>query len=400
MLPVTAPLLHAFGLVLTALGLAIAAYLIAPIGPEVLSAAELTELRRALACYAAVAALFALTCALYPARRALALARHRRRPHLLGRLIGDMSSSSRRARQRALQLLADYAGHPFGAVACWPYQWHTAEQFESLVALYREWWQHHQARAPKETLSKFILARSRAIALAGHNATLREGSDIREAKLGRELPPLAEELFVESMRGRVEQALRHVAQTINHARDGALVAAGEEAVRSVFVELLWDALEQGLRMRLAADAELPPPSPPAATPHEAHPSLRSRARLALDRAADAIRDTLLDWDLEPEERAAKPPPVPLPALDPKVLVAALREPVEAALEDIAETLNQAPDARALAATEPNLRPILEGLLVEAVVRCEELRLGALVERLPTAEGGWAQKYRRMKAAEG
>jgi hypothetical protein len=391
---------------LAAAGFCAVALLLAPPVTEAVPEDFLAGSRLVLALAAAVAALFCLGAAVAPVRRALALARHRRRPELLAAVAADLTSPSRGQRRRALQFVADYAGHPFGAVSCWPYSRHTAEQFESLVALYREWWRHHEAAAQGETLSQLILSGSRAVAIAGRGAALQENSGLCEWGPKRELPPLSADRFVESLRGEVEQALRRVAETINQAPTGALVAAGEAEVRYVFADLLWEALARGLRLRLAAAGLLPPPAGPppppvVEKPRDARPPLRARAEQALGRAADAIRDAVLDWDPELEERPSAPPPVPLPPLGPKVLVGALRGPVEEALERIAEALNEAPDARALAALEPDLRPLLEELLFEAVARGEELRLDAALAGLPAApEGGWRKKYRRMKAAEG
>jgi hypothetical protein len=77
-------------------------------------------------------------------------------------------------------------------------------------------------------------------------------------RAARELPPLSPPQFVEAMRGHMEWTLWQVAHAINQAPTGNVVVATEEAVRGLFGELWWDALELGAQMRVnAALAELP-----------------------------------------------------------------------------------------------------------------------------------------------
>jgi hypothetical protein len=67
-----------------------------------------------------------------------------------------------------------------------------------------------------------------------------------------ELPPLSPDRFVDALRGKVEDALGCMADAINEARGGQVVAASEERVRNLFADLWCDALEVGLRLRIDA----------------------------------------------------------------------------------------------------------------------------------------------------
>ncbi len=73
-----------------------------------------------------------------------------------------------------------------------------------------------------------------------------------------ELPPLDREVFAEALRGRLDETLRQVADAINAAPTGAVVAASQERVHDLFVALWCEALELGLRMRMEAAGREPP----------------------------------------------------------------------------------------------------------------------------------------------
>jgi hypothetical protein len=74
-----------------------------------------------------------------------------------------------------------------------------------------------------------------------------------------EMPPLSREQFIELMRRRVEETLGRVADAINAAPAGQVIAGSEERVRDLFGELRRQAFEQGVQMRTdAAEAAFPP----------------------------------------------------------------------------------------------------------------------------------------------
>ena len=131
-------------------------------------------------------------------------------------------------------------------------------------------------------------------------------------------------------------------------------------------------------------------------------ALGRRAQPVLDRAADKVKDALLDWDAEEDELPRPVARAPLPPLEPELLVADLRPQVEDALRRLAETLNEAPTLEALAACEPEVRRLTAELARQTVERAAQARVDAAVARLPTAsgKGAWAEKLRRMRAADG
>jgi hypothetical protein len=74
-----------------------------------------------------------------------------------------------------------------------------------------------------------------------------------------ELPRMSEHQFVEALRGKVEETLQRIAETINEAPTGKIIEASEEKVCRMLAELWTKALQLGVQMRLeAAEAEMPP----------------------------------------------------------------------------------------------------------------------------------------------
>ena len=66
------------------------------------------------------------------------------------------------------------------------------------------------------------------------------------------MPKLSREQFVEQMRSLFEESLGKVADAINDAPAGRVIAASEEPVRNVFTEFRRRAYELGLQMRIDA----------------------------------------------------------------------------------------------------------------------------------------------------
>src|SRR5262249_17273407 len=78
-----------------------------------------------------------------------------------------------------------------------------------------------------------------------------------------ELPPMSEHQFVEALRGRVEETLHRIADTVNQAPTGKIIEASEQKVCRMLAELWTMALQLGVQMRLeAAEAEMPPGAKP------------------------------------------------------------------------------------------------------------------------------------------
>jgi hypothetical protein len=73
------------------------------------------------------------------------------------------------------------------------------------------------------------------------------------------MPKISREEFVAALRQKMESMLGQVADAINNAPDGYLIAGSEEKVRDLFADLRQQAFETGLQMRVdAAEAAFPP----------------------------------------------------------------------------------------------------------------------------------------------
>jgi hypothetical protein len=78
------------------------------------------------------------------------------------------------------------------------------------------------------------------------------------------MPKMSRKEYVAGMRKKMEAMLGQVADAINEAPDGHIVAGSEERVRDLFAELRQQAFEMGLQMRInAAEAAFPPSEGPA-----------------------------------------------------------------------------------------------------------------------------------------
>jgi hypothetical protein len=78
------------------------------------------------------------------------------------------------------------------------------------------------------------------------------------------MPKLSRDEFVAAMRIRMETMLGHVADAINSAPDGYVIAGSEEKVRDLFGVFRQQAFEMGLQMRVdAAEAAFSPSEAPA-----------------------------------------------------------------------------------------------------------------------------------------
>jgi hypothetical protein len=72
-------------------------------------------------------------------------------------------------------------------------------------------------------------------------------------------PTFSRDEFIRRMRAKFEQTLGQVADAINEAPPGQIIAVSEEQVRDLFADLRRQAFEAGLQMRVdAAEAAFPP----------------------------------------------------------------------------------------------------------------------------------------------
>jgi hypothetical protein len=83
-------------------------------------------------------------------------------------------------------------------------------------------------------------------------------------------PKLCRDEFITRMREKMEATLGQVADAINEAAPGQIIAGSEERVRDVFADLRQHAYQTGVQMRLdAAEAAFPPSEGPEHGPEEA-----------------------------------------------------------------------------------------------------------------------------------
>jgi hypothetical protein len=75
-----------------------------------------------------------------------------------------------------------------------------------------------------------------------------------------ELPPFEPETFVLAMREPSETLLRRLAEAINNAPTGAIVAVSEDKVGALFADFWCQALKTGVQLRLDTAAAQVPPS--------------------------------------------------------------------------------------------------------------------------------------------
>ncbi len=207
------------------------------------------------------------------------LAEYRLRPNLIECAAEDLSSPRPWVRRRALQALADFVGHPFGLVLCWPRQRHSPEQFEALVGLYRDWLRLARAEEPplpRPALDPTAFRRGQAPQEKRLGERIDEALDhladtIRDTLMdwrvpGRPAGPAPEpwnvvrpEQLEEAMRGPVCEALLAVAETINESGDAPSLLDCKGQLQPLFDDLLHVALARAERLRVnAALADLPP----------------------------------------------------------------------------------------------------------------------------------------------
>ena len=83
-------------------------------------------------------------------------------------------------------------------------------------------------------------------------------------------PQLSRQEFIDRMRQKVEEMLGQVADAVNEAPPGQVIAGSEEPVRDLFADLRRDAYETAVQMRLdAAEAAFPPSDGPGHRPDQA-----------------------------------------------------------------------------------------------------------------------------------
>src|SRR5262249_37896809 len=112
-------------------------------------------------------------------------------------------------------------------------------------------------------------------------------------------------------------------------------------------------------------------------------NVRERMDALLERAADAVKDALLDWELDDEPGQAPARLEELPPLDPALFVAALLPQLELVLWRMADAVNDVPEGRILAAGEARVRELLADFCCNALEAGLQMRLEAAEAARPT-----------------
>jgi hypothetical protein len=126
--------------------------------------------------------------------------------------------------------------------------------------------------------------------------------------------------------------------------------------------------------------------------------VRQRMEAVFERAADAVKDALLDWELDGEAGRDPSDLEELPPLDPTTFVAGLMPQLGDILKQLADVVNDAPTERILAANEARARELLCGFCRDALAVGLQMRRDAAEARrepMLRAHGAWAQRWRRM-----
>ena len=72
-------------------------------------------------------------------------------------------------------------------------------------------------------------------------------------------PKLSRDAYIQAMRQQVEETLGKIADAVNEAAPGKIIAGSEERVRDLFAKLRHKAYERALQMRIdAAEAAFSP----------------------------------------------------------------------------------------------------------------------------------------------
>ena len=84
------------------------------------------------------------------------------------------------------------------------------------------------------------------------------------------MPRMSRQEFIDRMRQKMEEALGQVADAVNEALPGQVIAGSEEQVRDTFADLRREAYEMAVQMRVdAAEAAFPPSEGPGHRPDQA-----------------------------------------------------------------------------------------------------------------------------------
>ena len=375
-------------------------------------------------------------------------------PGVIKEWVADLDSRNRMRKRLALRTVADYLGGRFGVIG--PWDWCRPEEIEAHVAVIKKLWAAKEATLPecpsqerlfpqlarnmKEAFWRlancrvdWMISRIPEYFRVSRPATSEQpGWSTVENLLPDPLAPLDPARLIQAMQPRVTDALQKAAQVINDSPAGALIVDSEEPVGELCAQLLLEAYQVGLLLRLGS-SEINPMELFSPGRGGFKKVCRDFAEM-LDRIGAALKDGLMDLSFLEERVPPEALGDELPDMSAEEFIQAMRPNVEQALQHFIEITNQTPDGLILIAEETSVCRIFAKLHAQALETGLELRLrraetlgllGKSTRTLPSSLGGegpglrgaatphlrkaaspplpppflgWAEKYRCMRIA--
>jgi hypothetical protein len=373
-------------------------------------------------------------------------------PEVVEKWVRELDSPSSWRKRLALRTLTDYLGGNIGVIG--PFDWCGLPELEAHAAIVKKLWGAKKAvladcpsqerllqrlgRKMKESFWRLAQCRidwmvtqipeyfrqSAAQSPSGSTQKLPGEDDIstlseKALSLPEPLPPLDPNRLIDAMDTRITEILQKAAQLLNDAPPGLLIVASEEPVGELLAQLLLEAYQAGLLLRMGSSkidvSEL----------FSAEGgSLKKGVRLfeeMVERASNAVKDALMDLNILAEEVQAEPMIEELPFMSPDEFMVAMRPHVDEAFRQFVEITNQTPTGLILVAEEAGVCRLFARMHAQALElglelrlrRAESLTLAGRLKRkeeptphlrkaaspsLPPPFMGWAEKYRHMRLA--
>lgn len=350
--------------------------------------------------------------------------------------IAELDSPSLLRKSLAVQTLADYLGRGFSGAENWPFAWCRRDELEFNGAIIK------RLLAAKEAMLAECPSQRRLLRQLGRKMKTTFGRlaqyrvdwmirqipeyfrpDAAEPVAPDDLPepltPLDPARLIQTLRDRIRDALEKATQLINDSPAGSLIVDSEESVGEVLAQLLLEAYQAGLLLRMGT---------PEINPMDLFPNERGSFKKAfhdfakmMERIGTLLKDGLMDLSFLEERLPPEAVDDELPYMTSEEFVQSMRPHVEQALTLFVEITNQTPHGLILVAEEASVCRVFARLHAQALETGLELRLqraeslGLLAKwkekhvaaphlrkaaspRMPSPIMGWAEKYRCMRIA--
>jgi hypothetical protein len=183
--------------------------------------------------------LFAVSCSV----RLMELKCCKKNPSILRDYVNGVRYGREGRAEHALQILADYWGHPAGHVECWPLMFHTKDQINRMLEYYSKQIEQNEADA-LEQAARQAMAQEKDLPTMPLPPVIFGDRGLRN----KDLPPLLPYRFIRHMRGRVDDILRRTALAINKSSTIENTCSAE--VGELFASLYREALQSGMQLRV------------------------------------------------------------------------------------------------------------------------------------------------------